>query len=206
MKYNLLVTKIKSWLGTIEEVGPKKTVDILNEWFHDLFAYKVDEINNKNLTKLEKQIGNTYDLPRMIFDGEGVTIADGNSGAFQLNPACTFKQEYAKAKQVILRIAFSYETAVRMTNSQEAFYKTVGPVVDYGIKKMTEIVGPGPQYGCTYITCKTPGRKAVEYFLEMNNTAGFELRFYSDLANLKEEKSNEPQPTKSPILSKTNRR
>lgn len=210
MKYNLL-TLIKMKISNIftkpEQRRYKDTPHfILSKWFKP-FADRIEEVNTAKLIPCSKEIGNRYDIPKMEFEGDGITIPDPDSGAFMLEPACTFKQTQARAKQIVLRIAFSYETAARLSSDREKFNQVAELVVEHAVKKMQKLIGEGPHYGYKYLTCKLPGRSDTEeYFLELANSAGYELRFYSDLADLTKEKPNEPQIKKSTVLSKTNRR
>lgn len=71
----------------------------------------------------EKQLGNKYHQPVIVYQEHGVTYAAPDSGAFDLNVPISMKTQDAVVVgyQMVLRSALSYEAAAKAASSKNAF-------------------------------------------------------------------------------------
>ncbi len=110
-----------------------------------------DEIQNlipesAKLTKLipfvsrEKETGNKYHQPVIVANEQGVTYANPNSGAFDLEASVPMAMQDAQVQgnQLLLRSALSYDAAAKASSGQKAFVKATELLVENMMESITK--------------------------------------------------------------------
>ena len=176
---------------TAEVVRELSLTEKLNTKFGDLFEYILYEYNSRHTFQLAEADGK-YDLSRFIapkFDEGGFTDArDSGKGAFSLKPPVSIqaKQPEPATHKGVYRLALSYEYTIRALENPDvkAFEILIRAALDDFAKKH-QLDTDDRTIGNARFRLKLASPSSItEYFLELNNSAGFELRIWTDCVNL----------------------
>lgn len=107
------------------------------------------------LTKLikfvdsSKENGGKYHQPVIVSAEQGVTYANADSGAFELEGSITMSTKDAQVtgNQMVLRSAMSYEVAAKASNNKKAFVKATSLQMDNMLESATKRLEIAYLYG-----------------------------------------------------------
>lgn len=167
-------------------------ITTLNEQLSGLFE-KLEVEYSQNHIFQDKGLGNVYEVP--VFNGGGYTpYPKNNKGAFTLNTGTTITHELIGADSSkhlagIKRLAFSYEYCVRLSDNEveriQLFEVILRKAIEDFLKNDLGINKDDLTLGISRISFKMPGRMPVkEFFLELQNAAGYELRLWADCVKI----------------------
>lgn len=120
---------------------------------------------------------------------DGATLAPRNHGAFSLNNGAECKMDFYsdgsyKPDETIVRINFSYDLYERMIENRALATYFLQRAIDHAkleTDKLLKIDSSKTLYGTSYLDYNIGGRQEV--LLQLANSPGYELRFYSKCRN-----------------------
>lgn len=143
---------------------------------------------NKNTTQLQIQPGGIYHVPTIVSLGN-YTKLDPTAGATNLSsPMAGMIRDIPKTEDdqniIVIRRMISYVTAARIcANPSEHLEKQLRPFTTEMLMTLKHAIGFGPNVpnaGKVYATFLRPGITPGVYFKDVDDSAAFELRLYSN--------------------------
>jgi hypothetical protein len=140
------------------------------------------EICIQELNAIYGEFINSYSSPIKIDMSAGITVVpEDNFGAFELNPpnSKNIKLEKYKNGGVLVRYAFGYDFAAKTFKDYHSAIRFLSIVQN----EMLLAISPWVDWSKDPKNLfKLPG-KSNSYFLELQSSAGFEIRAYYDGSN-----------------------